>query len=123
MLRSITRRLVGTATSTARLAFTLPIAVTRGVVERVTRLAPGSEEGPADAPARPQAVPPTPPETRETEDDGPHVVLTLDAPAEDVEPPEDVVGETLAAERPVPPQPQHVESQAEVVYSSSSDED
>jgi hypothetical protein len=56
----------------------------------------------------------------------PQVVLTLDRPAEDVEPPIDVVGEALRAESPAPVPPLedegHVEVQDEVVYSTSSDQ-
>ena len=56
----------------------------------------------------------------------PEVVLSLDRPAEDLEPPIDVVGEALAAEAAeVPPahaDAEHVEVDEAVVFSTSTDE-
>ena len=62
-------------------------------------------------------------------DDKPEVVLAVDAPPEEIEPPVDVVGEALAAEKaeesqkPKQPQPVHVNDDNPVVYSTTSDDD
>jgi hypothetical protein len=82
----------------------------------------------APAGARTRAGTPKAGDVRQ-EDEAPDVVLSVDAPPEQVELPVDVVGQALAAEeaeqaeRPKQPQPVHVDEQAEVVYSSSSDQD
>ena len=56
----------------------------------------------------------------------PEVVLTLDHPAEEIEPPIDVVGEALrkeaAEEPPAHADEDHVEVEEEVVFSTSSDD-
>lgn len=65
----------------------------------------------------------------EHSDDKPDVVLAVDAPPEQIDPPVDVVGEALAAEKaqesqkPKQPQPVHVNEETEVVYSTTSDDD
>lgn len=59
----------------------------------------------------------------------PEVVLAVDAPPAEFEPPVDVVGEALAAEnaekaqRPPKPQPVHVNEDTEVVYSTTTSDD
>ncbi len=134
MFRNVAGRLAGSATSTVRWALVVPISVSKRLARRVMQLAPGSDEGPADAPAHPATAATRPAAATAPaagteapaparEDEGPNVVLSLDAPPEQVEPPEDVVGEALAAEHPVPPQPDHVEDETEIVYSSSSEND
>lgn len=86
--------------------------------------------GAADARPKPAAKKASTPKAGDvaTDDDGPVVVLAVDSPPVEVEPPIDVVGETLRAEeqqraqRPDAPQPAHVPEETEVVYSTSTDE-
>ena len=127
MIRQAAGHLTGTALSTARLVVKLPLWGARQVLGHV-RGARDSGEGRASAgpvaeatPQRPRAA--TPPPQAETEVEAerePEVVLSVDAPPAEVEPPVDVVGEALAEEPPPAPGPEHIEEQAEVVYSSSS---
>ena len=78
-----------------------------------------------EAAVTPEQAPPTA-TGQEPEAHEPEVVLTLDRPAEELEPPIDVVGEALRAETPDQPSPLedegHVEVAEEVVYSTSSDD-
>jgi hypothetical protein len=55
-------------------------------------------------------------------DDGPEVVLTIDTPPEEIEPPVDVVGEALQAEQQQVEPPAEVDDEHPVVYSTSSDD-
>ena len=148
MFRQIAGRLTGTATSTARFVVTAPFGVARSVLERVAHHGSGSapvdDRAGREAATEQAAATPaptsdeiahvssrqtgTPTSGRPAETAEPEVVLSVDAPPADIEPPVDVVGEALAAEkeqeaqRPREPQPDHVEEQVEVVYSTSSDD-
>ena len=55
-------------------------------------------------------------------DEGPQVVLTIDTPPEEIEPPIDVVGEAIAAEQQQVEPPAEVDDETPVVYSTSSDD-
>ncbi len=55
-------------------------------------------------------------------DGGPEVVLAVDTPPEEIEPPVDVVGETLQAEQQQVEPPAEVDEEHPVVYSTSSDD-
>jgi hypothetical protein len=63
-----------------------------------------------------------------SDDDGPQVVLAVDAPPEEIEPPVDVVGEALAAEaqqqeqKQQAPTPDPVDDEDAVVCSTATDE-
>ena len=131
MIRQAAGHLTGTALSTARLVVRLPLWGARQVLGHL----PGARSagsgvsaertaGPAAgatprSPERPRVA--TPPAQTEAEHE-PEVVLSIDAPPAEVEPPVDVVGEALAEEPPPAPGPEHVEEQVEVVYSTSSDD-
>ena len=134
---SVTAHLPGPLAGPVHLAVSTLTWVPRQVVEHVH---PGAGQQ-GGAPTREQAdeqasggatPEPTATESREPEPREPEVVLTLDRPAEELEPPIDVVGEALRAEAEPdpaayePPSPLedegHVEVQEEVVYSSSSDD-
>lgn len=128
MIRHAAGTLTGTALSTARLVVRLPLWGARQVLGHL-RGAQDSAEGRASAgpvadatpqsPQSPRAA--TPPAQAQAERE-PEVVLAVDAPPVEVEPPIDVVGEALAEEPPPAPGPEHVEEQVEVVYSSTSSE-
>ena len=92
-----------------------------------------AESKPAKAPPaktpRAAAKAGTPKAGEAKHDEGkPDVVLAVDTPPEVIEPPIDVVGEALAAERaeearkPKQPQPLHVDDENPVVYSTTSSE-
>jgi hypothetical protein len=98
----------------------------------------------ATAATKPSKAPPrstTPSKTRKSgtpkagdvdpqrsDDEGPQVVLAMDAPPEEIEPPVDVVGEALAAEAQEQEQKQQVrtsdpvDDEDPVVYSTATDE-
>lgn len=128
MIRQAAGHLTGTALSTAHLVVKLPLWGARQVLGHL-RGAPDAGEGRASAGPVAEATPQTPqrppattsaPQTEAAHE--PEVVLAVDAPPAEVEPPVDVVGEALAEEPPPAPGPEHVEEQVEVVYSSSSRE-
>ena len=107
-----------------------PVHLAAATLTWVPRKLVAGVEAHGDSPA-PEAPKPTAPAEREAPQAQaqaePEVVLTLDRPAEQVEPPIDVVGEALRAERaeqarPAPPRADedHVEVEEQVVYSTSS---
>ena len=84
-----------------------------------------AQSKPATAPParKPRTVgTPTSGEPGHAHDDGPEVVLTIDTPPEEIEPPVDVVGETLQAEQQQVEPPAEVDDEHPVVYSTSSDD-
>ena len=134
---SVTAHLPGPVAMPVHLAVSAltwaPRRVVGGVEHLVGQRGPAERTGPTAVPnpARTAATRPTDqgesPEA--TEPHEPEVVLTLDRPAAQVEPPIDVVGDALRAEQAAPtPQASdlddegHVEVEEEVVYSTSSDQ-
>lgn len=156
ILRQLAGRVTGTAVSTVRFAAGIPLGVARSVLERVIPHGDDSTSAPdatsatdtgaaaRESAAEQAAATPAPtsddaqrattsrtgaPKSGTADEQEPEVVLSIDAPPEEIEPPVDVVGEALAAEqeqaaeRPDEPQPVHVPEETEVVYSTASDED
>jgi hypothetical protein len=147
VFRHIASRATSIAFSTGRFALGIPVGVVRGVLDHLGGHREDDSGSPlddaawreaaaqqaADTPAPRTATEASaesakggrqgPPKPGRTEDKGPEVVLSIDSPPEQVEPPIDVVGEALANEKPQPPQPEHVEEEVEVVYSSTSEDD
>ena len=107
----VPRRLVGAVHEVAQDATDAARAAEGSGAAHTSEPAPAEEPAPAGQP---------------TESTEPAVVLTLDRPAEHLEPPVDVVGEALAAEAaeqpPLHEDEDHVEVEEQVVYSSSSDD-
>ncbi len=128
MLRHTAHRLTRASLRTVRFTAGVPLRIvgsaTRLLGLRVEQTPEHAAEQAGESTATPPRAATQEPPVEAT--DEPHVVLAMDAPPEEVEPPVDVVGEALAEEqaaaarRPSRPQPTHVPEETEVVYSSSS---
>lgn len=101
----------------------------RPASKKSTTPAAGKKTTPAKTRAKASTPKAGAPQAGATEaDDKPDVVLAVDAPPAEIEPPVDVVGEALAAEKaeeaqqPRKPQPVHVNDDNPVVYSTTSDD-
>ncbi|GAA1925558.1 hypothetical protein [Nocardioides marmoribigeumensis] len=124
---SVTAHLPGPLAGPVHLAVSTLTWVPRQVVEHLhgDRDQAAADERPTAQPTHDQAAPDLAEEPQAHE---PEVVLTLDRPAREVEPPVDVVGEALRADasaaEPLAPLEDegHVEVEERVVYSTSSDE-
>lgn len=97
------------------------------VEDQATAKTKPSTAPPTKAPTKarrtaPKAGTPKSGEPGRTHDEGPKVVLTIDTPPEDIEPPVDVVGEALQAEQQQVEPPAEVGDDDPVVYSTSSDD-
>ena len=113
---SVTSRLPGLLATPVHVAVAAATWVPRHVV--------GETHGAVEV-----STPPTKPAGRSADQavaPEPEVVLTLDRPAEELEPPIDVVGEALRKEAAAEPaahaDEDHVEVEEEVVFSTSTDE-
>jgi hypothetical protein len=126
---SVTARLPRPLAGPVHVAVSTLTWVPRQVVEHVRapqQTAAEPDPTPTATDRTPTADPAPAATDQEPDAHEPEVVLTLDRPAEEVEPPIDVVGEALRAETPEQPAPLedegHVELQEAVVYSTASDD-
>ena len=118
---SVTSHLPGPLAMPVHLAVAAVTWVPRQVLGREHEVAEPSEPATASTPTTPAA-------TKQADEapSEPEVVLTLDRPAEELEPPIDVVGEALRAEASTAPpahaDEEHVEVEETVVFSTSTDD-